>query len=248
MSKAVIMAGWDDVPHLSEAEKARLLAITPPAFRDSRSKGIPRIGAGAIYPVEFDAFVVEDFELARHWPRGYGFDVGWKATAALYIAWDRDPGKDIMYAYREYKRGEQEPSVHAHSIRLKAEELTGASDPAAHSRNIRDGRVLFTEYEALGLKLVNAMNAVEAGLLEVYERLTSGRLKIFKSLGKTLNEMRLYRRNDKGQIVKEHDHLMDCLRYAVMTANDAITWVPAKPASDEGRRRNRGGPDAWMAN
>ena len=57
----------------------------------------------------------------------------------------------------------------------------------------------------------------EAGLFDVYSRMVSGRLKIFKSCAKTLEEYRLYRRDEKGKIVKELDHLMDCLRYLVRT-------------------------------
>jgi len=49
--RAMVMAGWDDVPHLSEQQKKLMLAETPPYLRDARSKGIPSLGAGAIYPV-----------------------------------------------------------------------------------------------------------------------------------------------------------------------------------------------------
>ena len=38
--KTVIQAGWDDVPHLDETEKAALLATTPPFQRDARSGGV----------------------------------------------------------------------------------------------------------------------------------------------------------------------------------------------------------------
>ena len=44
-----------------------------------------------------------------------------------------------------------------------------------------------------------------------------GRLKIFNTLVYLQKEFRLYRRNLKGKIVKEHDHLMDDMRYLVNT-------------------------------
>ena len=40
--KFVIMADWDDAPHLSESEKADLLRSSPPYQRDARTKGIPQ--------------------------------------------------------------------------------------------------------------------------------------------------------------------------------------------------------------
>jgi hypothetical protein len=222
VSKATVMAGWDDVPHIPEAEKARLLAATPPHLRDARSKGIPRVGAGAIYPFESEAVTVADFAIPDHWPRGYGFDVGWRATAALWCAWDRTA--DIIYAFREYKRGEVEPAVHVAAIRAGGAHMTGASDPAARNRSQADGTRLWDAYASLGLDLIPAENAVEAGLFECWERFSSGRLKVFASLAKTLAELRLYRRDDKGRVVKENDHLMDCLRYAVATREQALVW------------------------
>ncbi len=47
-TKYTVMAGWDDVPHLDERTKRKLLASTQPYLRDARSKGIPSLGTGAI--------------------------------------------------------------------------------------------------------------------------------------------------------------------------------------------------------
>jgi len=38
-----------------------------------------------------------------------------------------------------------------------------------------------------------------------------------------MNEIRLYRRDEKGKIVKENDHLMDGFRYAIMGRDIATT-------------------------
>ena len=59
MSRAVIMAGWDDVPHLSEEAKMDLLKSMPPHQRDARSKGVPSLGAGAIYPVSQSRYLLK---------------------------------------------------------------------------------------------------------------------------------------------------------------------------------------------
>jgi hypothetical protein len=32
-----------------------------------------------------------------------------------------------------------------------------------------------------------------------------------------MSEIRLYRRDEKGKIVKDRDHLMDCARYLIMS-------------------------------
>jgi hypothetical protein len=76
-SRSVILATWDDVPHLDERAKEMLFASYMPFQRDARTKGIPALGSGAIYPVPESDIVIPDFALPNHWPRAYGMDVGW---------------------------------------------------------------------------------------------------------------------------------------------------------------------------
>ena len=211
--KALVMAGWDDVPHLGEAEKKRMLAETPPHLRDSRSKGIPSLGAGAIYPVPESEIKVKDFEIPSHWVRLYGMDVGWNRTAVLWGAKDLDT--DAIYLVSEHYRGQAEPSIHANAIQSRGKTLRGVIDPASRGRSQTDGQQLLQSYKELGLHLVLANNGVESGIYEVWQRLSSGRLKVFGSLNSFWQEYRLYRRDEKGRIVKENDHLMDCMRYLV---------------------------------
>jgi hypothetical protein len=214
MSKAVVMMSWDDAAHLSDEDKAELLAECAPHQRDARAKGIPSMGAGAIYPVPESEIVCRPFPLPAYWPRLYGLDVGWKRTAAIWLAHDRST--DTVYAYAEHYRGQAEPSVHAAAIRARGAWVPGAIDPAARGRSQVDGKSLMDGYTDLGLDLMPADNAVEAGIAAVFERLSTGRLKVFSTLQKLLYEYRIYRRDEKGRVVKENDHAMDALRYACM--------------------------------
>ena len=68
-SKYTVQAGWDDVPHLTERTKRELLASTPPYLRDARSKGVPTLGAGAIYPVPLEDVTCHPFEIPGFWRR-----------------------------------------------------------------------------------------------------------------------------------------------------------------------------------
>lgn len=225
-SRAVIMATWDDAPHLTEQMKREMLAAYPPYQRDARSKGIPQLGAGAIYPVPESEFVVDPFDIPPHWPRVYGLDVGWKRTAALFLAHDRE--SQIVYAYSEHYRGQAEPSVHASAIRARGEWIPGVIDPAARGRSQKDGEELLRNYRDLGLDLTEAKNAVEAGIYAVWERLSGGRIKVFRTLHNFLAEYRLYRRDEKGRIVKDNDHLMDALRYGIVSGLDRAIVKPVQ--------------------
>lgn len=226
-ARFVVQIGWDDAPHLSVLEKVGMLAKLPPHERESRSKGIPRLGSGAIYPVDFDLLKEDPLEIPKHWPRGYALDVG-QHTAAVWAAYDRQA--DVLHLYAEYKRDDADISVHAGAIKAKGDWIPGFIDPAANGRSQTDGQRVIELYRKQGLIVSNADNAVEAGLYDVWERMVSGRLKIFASLSNLFGELRLYRRDEKGRIVKKNDHLCDCLRYVTRAiANLVVQPAPKGP-------------------
>jgi hypothetical protein len=161
-SRWLTQAGWSDVPHLDEKTKAELLASTPPHLRDARSKGIPSLGAGAIYPVSLSDIEVKPFAIPAFWPRAYALDVGWKRTAALWGA--KDPSDGSLYLYAEHYRGQEVPAIHAEAIKARGAWIKGAIDPSARNRAQKDGDRIIAAYKASGLLLVPALNEVEAGL------------------------------------------------------------------------------------
>jgi hypothetical protein len=212
------------VPHLDDRAKAEILAGTPPHLKDARSKGIPSLGAGAIYPVPESDITVDDFAIPKHWVKCYGLDVGWNRTAAVWGALDRET--DILYLYAEHYRGQAEPAIHAQGIKARGDWVPGVIDPAARGRGQRDGAQLVQDYTDLGLHLGYAKNARESGIYEVWSRLSTGRLKVFRSLRNWLTEYRMYRRDEKGQIVKENDHLMDATRYLAVSGLSRMKSAP----------------------
>lgn len=226
MSKYVVTASWDDAPHLSDEAKAGLVNAYPPHERDARMRGVPQLGSGAIYPIPESEIVCEPFEWPYYWKQVYALDVGWNRTAAVWAAYDSE--HDIAYLVSEHYRGQAEPAVHAQAIRARGEWIPGVIDPAARGRNQHDGADLLTMYTALGLKLSLADNAVESGIYEVWTRLSTGRLKVFSTLANWRAEYRLYRRDDKGRVVKDNDHLMDATRYLVMTGLAASAFKPSE--------------------
>lgn len=209
--KYVEVVAWGDVPHISEEVKRKMLDATPPQLRDARSKGIPTVGTGLVYPVDPITITVDDFPIPKHFKRLYGMDVGWNNTAALWGAWDIE--NDIIYITSEHKQGMAEPIVHAAAIKSRGEWIKGQIDPASRGRSQVDGQKLYEIYRDLGLKIYPANNAVEAGIFTIWERMTTGRLKVFKSCTQFLRELSLYHRDDNGKIVKKNDHLQDCCRY-----------------------------------
>jgi hypothetical protein len=170
-------------------------------------------------------------------PQGFALDVGWKRTAALWGAHDRD--NDVVYLYGEYYRGQAEPAVHAQAIKARGLWIPGVIDPAARGRAQKDGAELMKIYGECGLDLVTADNALEAGIVNVWQRLSTGRLKVFRTLQNWLKEYRFYQRDERGRIKDgQADHLMDTTRYlcapsglARMIIRPAELWTTGKQAN-----------------
>ena len=229
--KACVFVSWEDVPHLSAEQKETMLAGIPPWQRDSRTKGIPQLGSGAIYTVPESEFVISPVQLEKHWPRCFAQDVGWKVNACLFGAKDLDTG--VIYIYDELYKAKTEPAVIAQGIRARGDWIPGVIDPAARGRGQKDGIALLSVYRDLGLDLRPAVNTVEAGLLKVWELLSQGQIKVFSTCQNFLAEYRLYRRDKNGDVVKSNDHLMDCLRYMVMSGLDRAI---VEPDTQKGKR------------
>lgn len=248
-SRCIITATWDDAPHLSLAIREELAKTIPEYQRDARMRGIPHLGSGRIYPVELDDLLVDDFPIPPHWLQGYGLDVGWNRTAGAFCALNVET--DTVYLWSEHYQGAVSPNDHASALRARGIWLPGFIDPSANGeRKADDGEQLTETYRKLDLNLELADNRVESGIYEVWLRLTTGRIKIFKSCRFFQDEYKLYRRDMKGKPVKRNDHLMDAFRYAIMKI---MEWK-CKPATEENYsaifKVNGGsfGTGGWMGN
>ena len=223
--KRLITATWDDAPHLSKATRDELYKSIPPHEREARTEGRPMLGSGAVYPVPESDITVNDFEIPDYFPRGYGMDVGWSKTAAIWGAWDRD--NDVAYITGEHYRGQAEPVIHAEAIKARGNWIPGFIDPAANGRSQVDGQQLMQIYLKLGLKLRNADNARESGIYTVWSRLSTGKLKVFRSCRNWFDEFRIFARDENGKIINEQKfHLMAATRYLFL--GSMTRWI-AKP-------------------
>lgn len=234
MSKHVVTCTWDDVPHLTPATKAELLRSIPPYQRDARSKGVPQLGSGAVWGFPESELKVKDFPIPKHWKRGYALDAGGgaKPTAVVWGAYD--PVADCVYVYTTYKRQSPEPAVHIAAVKAKGAWMAGVGDAAALIVTQHDAEQLISVYKRGGLDLTLPDKSVETGVTEVWQRMSEGRFKVFESAHAWFEEWRLYRRDDKGRIVKVNDHLMDATRYLILSGlkrfKVAPSAEPAKPA------------------
>jgi phage terminase large subunit-like protein len=227
VTRALVMAGWDHAPHLDEKAIAELSAQykDKPHELKARKHGIPELGSGLVFPVPEDSITVQPFEIPQHWVRIAGMDFGWDhPMGAVELAWDRD--KDVIYVIKDFGEREMTPLNASHSLKMWGTWLpwawphdgkqSGGKFDAKDQRTLRDiyhghGMDMLTEHATFP----DGGNGVEAGIMDMLERMQTGRWKVFSSCIKWLAEFRTYHR-EGGLIVKLDDDVISASRYAYM--------------------------------
>lgn len=232
----------DDAEHYTPEQRQAIIDSYPEHEREARTKGIPSMGSGRVFPITEEAITCDPFPIPSHWPQLNGLDFGWDHPfAAINCAWDRDA--DVFYVCKEYAARETTPVIHAASIKPWGLWIPNAwpHDGLQHDKG--SGEALRDQYAAQGLKMLHEKatfldggNGVEAGVIEMLDRMKTGRWKVFSTCGGWFQEFRIYHRVD-GLIVKERDDRISASRYALMMRRYAKT----EPRDEEDERYDDGG-------
>jgi phage terminase large subunit-like protein len=211
----------DDALHYTPEARAAIVAAYLPHEREARAKGIPTMGSGRVFPIEEEFIRVTAFPIPDSWLQLGGLDFGWDhPSAGIRMAWDRD--NDCLYVTACHRARENTPAMFAAAVRPWGDWLRWSwpHDGLQHDKG--SGEQLAAQYKAQGLKMmsdratfVDGTNGLEAGVLEMLDRMQTGRLKVFSHLNDWFEEFRLYHRKE-GLIVKLNDDLMSATRYAMM--------------------------------
>ena len=228
MSRHVTRMTIDDAEHYTPEERQAIIDSYPEHEREARVLGIPSMGSGRVFPVAEENIRVAPFTIPPHWTQIVGLDFGWDhPTAATRCAWDRD--NDIFYVVAEYAQREQTPVVHAAAIKAWDEWLPVAwpHDGLQHDKG--SGLSLADQYRKQGLNMLHekatfedGTYGLEAGIMDMLDRMKTGRWKVFETCGRWFAEFRIYHR-EEGLIVPERDDVLCSSRYALMMRRFAQT-------------------------
>jgi len=235
-TQALIEATWDDAPHMTKERQAEHLKTIPKHEQEMRTKGVPKMGSGLVFPVLDEDIMVNDIEIPYHWPRVNGVDFGWDHPfAGVAIAWDRDT--DTVYVYNEYREERALMAVHADAINRWGQWIPIVWPHDGMMRDKQSGKPLASLYRddyhmnmwmdcfsnppSPGQDEGQGGQGVEVGVMEMLNRMETGRFKVFSTCKSWFEEKRMYHRKD-GQIVKLRDDLMSATRYAVQSLRFAI--------------------------
>ncbi|WP_411962689.1 terminase large subunit domain-containing protein [Mesorhizobium sp. ES1-1] len=223
MSRHVTFMTIDDAAHYSADERAAIVAAYPEHEREARARGIPVLGSGRIFPVAEALIACEPFRLPRYWPRLGALDFGWDhPSAAVELAWDTEA--DVVYVCKAARASQQTPAMQTLTLKPWGDWLPWAWPRDGRRETLEGaGVALAKQYGAHGLNMLSrhaqfadGSVSVEAGLMDMLDRMQSGRFKVFSTLTDWFEEFRLYHRKD-GQVVKLRDDLMAATRYRKLT-------------------------------
>jgi phage terminase large subunit-like protein len=229
----------DDALHYTAEARDAIIASYPAHEREARTRGIPSLGSGRVFPVTEEDIAEEAIQIPRHWPRICGLDIGWDhPTAAAWLAWDRD--QDVIHVYDCYRQREATPVLHAAAIKRRGAWIPVAWPHDALQHDKGSGQQIAELYKQEGLAMVSERASfedggygLEAGVLEMLERMQTGRWRVAAHLNDWWDEFRIYHRRD-GKIVKEDDDVLSASRYAMMMLRHAKLSPSVAPAATRG--------------
>jgi phage terminase large subunit-like protein len=227
----------NDAEHYTPEQRAAIIASYPAHERDARTKGIPSLGSGRIFPVAEESVKVEAFPIPSHWAQLGALDFGWDhPSAAVRMAWDKDT--DTVYVIDCHRQKEQTPQMFTLALKEWPTWLPFAwpHDGLQHDKG--SGEQLAAQYKKAGLQMMaeratfpDGTNGVEAGLQDMLQRMQLKKFKVFSHLSDWFEEFRMYHRKD-GKVVKEADDLMAATRYAWMMRRYGISRKEAEFAQE----------------
>lgn len=228
MSRHVTFMTIDDAEHYSPEERAAIVAAYPAHEREARAKGIPVLGSGRIFPIAEEEIKIAPFRLPRFWPRIGALDFGWDhPAAAVELAWDTEA--DVVYVTKSFRASQQTPLMQAVTLKPWGDWLPWSWPRDGRNETLAGaGIALAKQYREAGLNMLgthaqfsDGSVSVEAGIMEMLDRMQTGRFKVFDTLNDWFEEFRLYHRKD-GVVVKLRDDIMSATRYGVMMLREAL--------------------------
>jgi len=239
--QALIQATWDDAPHMTPERREKYLAQIAPHEVEMRTRGLPVMGSGLIFPVSDEDLMCEPFDIPAYYARICGLDFGWEHPfAAVWLAHDRET--DTVYVYDIYRESRVLIPVAASRVKTGGAWIPCMWPHDGLHHDKQSGRPLADLYREEGLNMHfeqftnppapgqdegRGGQGVEVGLMAMFESMSQGRFKVFKNLDKWFEEKRLYHRRE-GQVVKLRDDLMSATRYAFQSLRHATVNLPPK--------------------
>jgi len=218
-----VMTLWD-VPGMTQEKVDTIMRGYPPYQRQARTMGVPMMGSGQVFPVDPDSITEDPLTfIPPEWLKLWGIDFGINHPfGAVLLAWDREA--DVIHVVHAIRINDGLPLQHSSAMKAIAANVK-VSWPQDGTQRRDDGKPMSNLYKEQGLHMLpghatwpDGSISTEAGVTEMYDRMTTGRFKVARTLMNSEwgQEFRDYHRDEEGKLVKIKDDLMSATRVAIM--------------------------------
>lgn len=217
-------ATWADAPHMTPEVIAELLAGYPAYQRDLRSKGIPVLGSGAVYPFSEEeineAITIEDIKAKPYgykllWSCDFGYSSNDTADPSTLLLCAYDVEADKVYTVKEWNsKNDGKHNRLAHLPEHMASIIKASAFPYAPLLVPHDGKrqiegtnsTRLSEFKRLGINVL-------PNVFEIPFQLTQGAIdkpKHSRSLHWTIQYLcKLF---DEGKLKLDVNHLPETMK------------------------------------
>lgn len=221
-----VLMTFRDVPGLTKEEIDKRLAAFPAYQREARLNGVPMQGEGRVFTTPDMNIMEPQIDpkmIPLHWHKLWALDFGINEDhkfAAGLGAWDKDA--DVIHLLFCFKVADQTPLQQCVQIKNLGINVPVAWPHDGHGREKGSGEPIAKLYKKQGLKMCDTWAtfedggySTEAGIMDMDDRIKTGRLKVASHLAEWFVEYNDYHRKD-GLIVRKNDDLMSMTRILVM--------------------------------
>lgn len=239
-STFVKTATWNDAPHLREEDKAALRASYPAWELEARTLGVPMMGEGRVFTTPEEEVKIDPFTFPPYYAHICGIDFGIDHNqAAAWLAYDADT--DTVYLYACYRKANEFSAYHAEAIKSRGPWIPVAWPHDGVNREKGGTGTLANSYIKLGVNMLgksaryprrpgekeekSGAQPTEPIVMEMNDRLRSGRFRVFSNCSEFFDEYRSYHRKD-GRLVDKRDDLLKAVFYGLMMIRYAARQQP----------------------
>jgi phage terminase large subunit-like protein len=252
----VVQASIHDNPHLDPEAVSRALSSLSREERKSREFGEFAHFGGMVYSGGFESNLIDPpapVQLQGH-EIVVGIDPGLRVAAFVWVAFDRDNRAHVFHEeiVQAGTAADYAKAIRAANKKWGVRDPIYVIDPSARNRSLTNAESVESELRLQGIYTQHGQNDVLGGVQQVRLRLQQGALFVSRDCYGLRDEAEEYREDapkhregeddgaDAGEfkVVKQHDHRLDALRYAVMSR----LWTPERESAKAQRRLAFAGP------
>jgi phage terminase large subunit-like protein len=218
-----------DLPgsHMTRAMVEAIKRNCPPHEMRTRVYGEDMLGAGSVFPIDEETITEPPIpNVPLHWFKIWGIDFGINHPfGAVLLLYDADA--DVVHVHHCIRLKDQTPLQHAVPMKAIGADVVVAYPHDGDNREAGTGDPLAKLYRQQDLRMMpshatfeDGTISTERGVLEMWQRMTTGRFKVANTQLMWFEEFRSYHRKN-NQIVKLYDDLMSATRIGIMALRNA---------------------------